>query len=189
MLFSDQGCILVQRHNLCVSGIPKSASSTMNILLRRMEGIPGWNDTHGRTHGAVNGLKWANSAKDFDLYARTYKNTSIVKIAVIREPANRLRSAYLDKIYKLHEFGRIGYKGKKVPTLNAVSAGKPFIMCIILLLSSDCASLHKENSVFRALSWDASFGSLNLSASFTTTHITRNVFRALSLSLLNFIHS
>lgn len=60
--------------------------------------------------------------KDFEGYARLYTNTSQIKILVVRNPEERFLSAYMDKIYSLKEFGRIGYHGKSVPTLDRVGA-------------------------------------------------------------------
>lgn len=105
-----QGCMAITRHKICVSGIPKCASSTMNILLKRMMGNKDWNDPNGHTHGPLNGIKWVNSWLDFDEYKQIMESTEWVKIAVVREPAARFLSAYVDKIVKKKEYGRIGFK-------------------------------------------------------------------------------
>ncbi|GMH39671.1 hypothetical protein BSKO_07569 [Bryopsis sp. KO-2023] len=115
-----QGCILASRDKVCVSGIPKCGSSTMNILLRRMNGIKSWNDTKGHTHGSVNGLHWVNAKKNFTAYQEVMNDPSWIKLLVVREPASRVLSAYLDKILNLKEFGRIGYHGKEVPSFDYV---------------------------------------------------------------------
>ncbi|GMH39692.1 hypothetical protein BSKO_07590 [Bryopsis sp. KO-2023] len=105
-----QGCMAIKQHKICISGIPKCASSTMNILVRRMLGIPSWNNTHGHTHGAGNGIKWVNAKKDFDQYRRIMEGTDWLNIAVVREPAARFLSAFVDKIVKKKEFGRVGFR-------------------------------------------------------------------------------
>lgn len=114
----------MKRHNVCFTAIPKTASSTIKMLLKRMDGIPDWKT--GSIHNPkYNGLTKTHAKRNYTEYVRSLTSTNIVKVAILRNPANRFRSGYVDKIYQLHEFWRIKYKGKEVPTLPAVSANIP----------------------------------------------------------------
>lgn len=118
---SDQGCQQVLRHQICFSSIPKCATSTIVALVRRMNGNSLWNTSKRYSHGGP-GLNWSSAVKDFQGYEKLYTNTSQIKILIVRNPEERFFSAYMDKIYSLREFGRVGYKGKSVPSLDSVSA-------------------------------------------------------------------
>lgn len=109
------------RHKLCISGIPKCASSTMNILTVRMSGLPGWNNSQMNAHGHRTGLKWINAQHNYDAYDGNFTDTTVVKIAVLRDPEKRFLSGYSDKILEKHQYGRIGLqKTKTIPSVEEV---------------------------------------------------------------------
>jgi hypothetical protein len=89
---------VVPGHRLLFCTTPKVASSAWLRLLRRMDGQPGWTDHPNFILGSCT----ANLTKVKD-YSGTEQEAMLtskrwLRVVVVRDPAERLLSAYLDKV-------------------------------------------------------------------------------------------
>lgn len=108
--------VVIPKHKLIFCTIPKVGSSGWLKLLRRMEGFPDWRFNPYVVNHGIDGLR-----KLYD-YSREeaaamLNNESWTKVAVVRDPAHRLLSAFLDKIagsndspYQLNLYSQRLYK-------------------------------------------------------------------------------
>lgn len=117
-----RGCLLVERHKLCVAGLPKCGTSTMIFLLRRMNGIHNWNSSDANQHNEKNELVWVHSDGNYTKYKQVMRDPSWVKIIITRDPAARFFSAYMDRVYRRHEVRPLHYHQKGIPNLQWVSS-------------------------------------------------------------------
>lgn len=113
----------VPTHKVCISYIPKCASTTSVKLVRKMIGMKNWNegDQEFLHVFTKNGVKMVGPKHSPDFYLDVMTNPEWKKIGVLRDPEDRFISAYTNKILQKRELWRIGFKEKRIPSLDEVS--------------------------------------------------------------------
>eukprot|EP00210_Caulerpa_lentillifera_P000658 g635.t1 len=107
---------VMHEYGFLLCSIPKCGSTMIKMLLRRMMHKKNWREIgNGIIHGPwKNGLVTVNPKKKFELTRAIFEDPSYIKGAIVRNPAARLLSGYLDKIVRVKQYNR-------VPGLGAVA--------------------------------------------------------------------
>ncbi|VEU41849.1 unnamed protein product [Pseudo-nitzschia multistriata] len=108
----DNDPVVIESHKLLFFTVPKNACSEFKVLFRRMMGFKDWKSAGSlsdKTHSPdINGLRYLGS------YPRTKQeefmtSSDWTRAIFVRDPMERLLSAYIDKAIKVHKsyFGGI----------------------------------------------------------------------------------
>ena len=97
---------VVPAHRLIFCKVAKVASSGWLKLLRRMEGHAGWRDNpYFMDRGRVGGVRQMSHLANADALRALRDRANWTRVVVVRDPAERLLSAWLDKIHGEHDSG------------------------------------------------------------------------------------
>ena len=94
---------VVTEHRLLFCKVAKVASSGWLRLLRRLSGDEGWRGNPyfiDKEHGWVAGVRQLAHLEHADALATLRDRANWTRIVVVRDPAERLLSAFLDKIHR-----------------------------------------------------------------------------------------
>eukprot|EP00210_Caulerpa_lentillifera_P000598 g579.t1 len=88
----------IEEFNLGLCVFPKGGSTLFKMFMRRLMHRENWNDRWKSQNPAINGLVKVSDTETPKLAKAIFENPNIIKGTIIRNPASRVISGYMDKI-------------------------------------------------------------------------------------------